>query len=98
MLSQVTSIQGLLILQPFVRNKISCNISQDLREENKRLRVLSLQTLAKESKDTIEVEEALNELACTNLTYSGHTPASAPQKQKLQPNEADDQPTKQKHT
>ena len=45
MLSRVTSLKGLLILRPFERKKISCNISEELRNENRRLRVLAQKTL-----------------------------------------------------
>ena len=45
MLSRVTSLKGLLILRTFERKKISCNMSEELRTENRRLRVLAQQTL-----------------------------------------------------
>lgn len=45
MLSCVTSLKGLLILRPFEHKKISCNISEELRTENRRLRALTQQTI-----------------------------------------------------
>lgn len=97
MLSRVTSLQGLLILRPFARNKICCNISQDLREENKRLRILSLQTLARESDDNFEVQQALAELVRANLiTERPPTPTS--RKRNLQPIESPDRLAKRRQT
>ena len=95
MLSRVTSLQGLLILRPFARNKISCNMSQDLRDENKRLRNLSLQTLARESDDDVEVDDALEEL--TRLNPSLPVPsASTSGKRDLQRDQSYDRPSKRR--
>ncbi|KAH7906696.1 hypothetical protein BJ138DRAFT_973889, partial [Hygrophoropsis aurantiaca] len=45
MCSRVTSLEGLLILRPFNINKIRCRQSEDARREEKRLYLLSLQTI-----------------------------------------------------
>ncbi|PCH37359.1 hypothetical protein WOLCODRAFT_48061, partial [Wolfiporia cocos MD-104 SS10] len=44
MISRVTSLEGLIILRPFDRGKISCRQSQDMRNEMVRLNILRLQT------------------------------------------------------
>ncbi|KAL1659065.1 hypothetical protein GGF50DRAFT_33099, partial [Schizophyllum commune] len=44
MLSRVKSLDGLFILRPFAFKKITCNLSQDLRTEFKRLEILRLKT------------------------------------------------------
>ena len=44
MVSRVTSLNGLLILRPFDRNKIRCRRSQDSRQEKERMDILQLQT------------------------------------------------------
>ena len=95
MLSRVTSLQGLLILRPFARNKISCNMSQDLRDENKRLRNLSLQTLARESDDDVEVDDALEELTRLNPSLSVPS-ASTSGKRDLQRDQLYDRPSKRR--
>ena len=47
MISRVKSLQGLMVLRPFHRSKISCNLQQDVRDELKRQRLLELGTLAR---------------------------------------------------
>ena len=47
MISRVKSLQGLMVLRPFHRSKISCNLQQDVRDELKRQRLLELSTLAR---------------------------------------------------
>ncbi|KAF8164643.1 hypothetical protein K438DRAFT_1465909, partial [Mycena galopus ATCC 62051] len=44
MLSRVTSLDGLAIVTPFPKEKISCRTSEDLRRETLRLELLALQT------------------------------------------------------
>ncbi|EMD32492.1 hypothetical protein CERSUDRAFT_37258, partial [Gelatoporia subvermispora B] len=44
MLSRVKSLDGLVILRPFRRSKISCRFSQDTRKEIDRLHELGLRT------------------------------------------------------
>ncbi|KAJ6447543.1 hypothetical protein C8R45DRAFT_757228, partial [Mycena sanguinolenta] len=44
MLSRVTSLEGLLILKPFPKSKITCRQSEDVRIEMRRQQYLSLQT------------------------------------------------------
>ncbi|EDR05731.1 uncharacterized protein LACBIDRAFT_302986 [Laccaria bicolor S238N-H82] len=63
MLSHVTSIKGLLILRSFSRNKITCNVSEDLRVENKRLREIVLETTVWCSTNVIETQAAIDNLA-----------------------------------
>ena len=47
MLSRATSLEGVLILRPFQRNRIRCNLNQDLRHElYQRLPYLTLDTMA----------------------------------------------------
>jgi hypothetical protein len=45
MISWVTSLQGLLILRPFEKKKIQCNMSEDTRKEFRRLHILNLHSL-----------------------------------------------------
>ncbi|RDB20445.1 hypothetical protein Hypma_012444 [Hypsizygus marmoreus] len=45
MVSRATSLQGLLILRPFEKKKITCCQSEDARNETERLWKLSLQTI-----------------------------------------------------
>lgn len=45
MASRATSLQGLLILRPFRRSKISCRLSQENRQEASRLRGVQLKTI-----------------------------------------------------
>ena len=47
MISRVKSLDGLMVLRPFHRSKISCNLQQDVRDELKRQRILELATLAR---------------------------------------------------
>ncbi|KAI9064824.1 hypothetical protein FKP32DRAFT_1532866, partial [Trametes sanguinea] len=44
MLSRATSLNGVLILRPFSFNKISCRMSEDVRNEMRRLETLRLKT------------------------------------------------------
>ncbi|KAG2746680.1 hypothetical protein P692DRAFT_201666657, partial [Suillus brevipes Sb2] len=44
MISHVTSLKGLLILQLFSINKIHCRQSQDARIEHQQIHILDLQT------------------------------------------------------
>ncbi|KAJ7110814.1 hypothetical protein C8R43DRAFT_826035, partial [Mycena crocata] len=44
MVSRATSLQGLVILTPFKKDKITCRQSQDVRTEFRRLRYLALTT------------------------------------------------------
>ncbi|KAJ7136458.1 hypothetical protein C8R43DRAFT_859936, partial [Mycena crocata] len=44
MVSRATSLQGLVILTPFKKDKICCRQSQDARTEFRRLRYLALST------------------------------------------------------
>lgn len=44
MISRVTSLDGLLILRPFDKDKITCRQSEESRRENSRLYILNLQT------------------------------------------------------
>ncbi|EMD34446.1 hypothetical protein CERSUDRAFT_37240, partial [Gelatoporia subvermispora B] len=44
MLSHVRSLEGLAILQPFRKSKITCRPSQDSRKDAERLTHLSLRT------------------------------------------------------
>ena len=46
MISRVKSLQGLMVLQPIHRSKISCNLQQDVRDKLKRQCLLKLGTLA----------------------------------------------------
>ncbi len=45
MLSRARSLESLLIFRPFKFSKITCRQSEDLRNENRRLEVLDLQTI-----------------------------------------------------
>ncbi|KAJ6530746.1 hypothetical protein B0H19DRAFT_1328010 [Mycena capillaripes] len=45
MLSRVTSLQGLVILTPFSKSKITCRRSEDARSEFRRLEYLALKTV-----------------------------------------------------
>jgi hypothetical protein len=45
MVSRATSLEGLVILTPFSKDKICCRRSQDVRDEFRRLRYLALQTV-----------------------------------------------------
>ena len=51
MVSQATSLAGLLILRPFHKHKIKCRQSQDSQNESKRLQLLALQTKSKHGND-----------------------------------------------
>ncbi|KAI0348767.1 hypothetical protein OH77DRAFT_1386661, partial [Trametes cingulata] len=44
MLSRATRLEGVVILRPFSMSKISTRPSGDLRRENRRIRLLALQT------------------------------------------------------
>ncbi|KAJ7715807.1 hypothetical protein B0H16DRAFT_1210338, partial [Mycena metata] len=44
MISRVTSLEGLVILMPFSKDRICCRQNEDLRLEFRRLRYLELQT------------------------------------------------------
>ncbi|OSC97380.1 hypothetical protein PYCCODRAFT_1334713, partial [Trametes coccinea BRFM310] len=44
MLSRATSLNGIIILRPFDKSKITCRPSEDLRKELRRLEILALQT------------------------------------------------------
>jgi hypothetical protein len=45
MVSRVTSLEGLVIISPFSKEKICCRTSEDLRNETVRLELLALQTI-----------------------------------------------------
>jgi hypothetical protein len=45
MVSRVTSLEGLVILSPFTKDKISCRQNEDLRLEFRRLKYLALTTI-----------------------------------------------------
>ena len=70
MLSRVTSLDGLLILRPFSKKKISCNVSEDLRLENKRLRTIALETINRCADGAVESQAAITEL--TTLANGRH--------------------------
>ena len=76
MLSRVTSLEGLLILRPFSKTKICCNVSEDLRLENRRLREIALKTVMKHSDDEIQRLTANNEWA--GLVQVDEPPQSSP--------------------
>ena len=44
--SRVKSLNGLMVLQPFCRSRITCNMQQDVQDKLKRQRLLELLTLA----------------------------------------------------
>ncbi|KAL1689109.1 hypothetical protein GGG16DRAFT_25831, partial [Schizophyllum commune] len=44
MLSRARALTGVFVLRPFAIKKITCNMSQDLRVEFKRLNILRLRT------------------------------------------------------
>ncbi|KAJ7763347.1 hypothetical protein B0H16DRAFT_1213753, partial [Mycena metata] len=44
MVSRVTSLQGLVILTPFAKDRICCRQNEDVRLEFRRLRYLELKT------------------------------------------------------
>ncbi|KAJ7165485.1 hypothetical protein C8R43DRAFT_816682, partial [Mycena crocata] len=44
MVSRATSLEGLVILTPFSKDKICCRQSEDVRTEFRRLRYLALST------------------------------------------------------
>ncbi|THU82760.1 hypothetical protein K435DRAFT_563213, partial [Dendrothele bispora CBS 962.96] len=45
MLSRATSLDGVVILRDFENKKLQCRLSEDLRVEFKRIRILQLQTI-----------------------------------------------------
>jgi hypothetical protein len=45
MVSRVTSLDGLVIISPFSKEKICCRTSEDLRNETDRIQMLALQTV-----------------------------------------------------
>jgi hypothetical protein len=45
MVSRVTSLEGLVIISPFSKERICCRTSEDLRNETARLEMLALQTI-----------------------------------------------------
>lgn len=62
MLSRVKSLDGLLILRPFNKKKISCRQSEDTRIEEKRQSVLAQQTLIDVTTDPAKRFQAQTEL------------------------------------
>ena len=71
MLSRATSLDGVIILRPFAKSKISCRQSELLRDElNKRLPRLTLQTIARFG-DADEVQEALQQLKEEDPAHAG---------------------------
>jgi hypothetical protein len=69
MISHVTSLKGLLILQLFSINKIHCRQSQDARIEHQQIHILDLQTTA-EYGDDDEHTTAKNVLTHISLSNS----------------------------
>ncbi|THU87491.1 hypothetical protein K435DRAFT_619227, partial [Dendrothele bispora CBS 962.96] len=45
MLSRATSLNGVIILRDFENKRLQCRLSEDLRIEFKRIRILQLQTI-----------------------------------------------------
>ena len=66
MVSQVTSLQGLLILRPFQKKKIQSHQSEDVRQELKQIKLLCLQTIMKTG-NTIESAAPQEKLSNTNF-------------------------------
>ena len=65
MLSRATSLQGVLILRPFQKAKITCHLSQDLRGElYQRLPLLTLQTQVRygEQSEVVTARARLSQL------------------------------------
>ncbi|KAJ6513636.1 hypothetical protein C8R47DRAFT_616626 [Mycena vitilis] len=61
MVSRATSLEGLVILTPFSKDKICCRQSEDVRKEFRRLRYLRLQTVMRYG-TAKEAEQAKKEL------------------------------------
>ncbi|KAJ6522575.1 hypothetical protein B0H19DRAFT_969754 [Mycena capillaripes] len=62
MISRVTSLDGLLILNSFSKDRITCRQSEDVRNEATRHRILALNTIA-ETGSREEAAEARSKLA-----------------------------------
>ncbi|KAJ6456835.1 hypothetical protein C8R47DRAFT_1227722 [Mycena vitilis] len=69
MISRATSLEGLVILTPFSKDKICCRQSEDVRKEFRRLRDLRLQTVMRYRLQTVmrygtaeEAEQAKKEM------------------------------------
>ncbi|THU90130.1 hypothetical protein K435DRAFT_593748, partial [Dendrothele bispora CBS 962.96] len=44
MLSRATSLEGVIIIRDFDKSRIQCRLSEDLRKELRRIRILELET------------------------------------------------------
>ena len=66
MVSRVKSLDGLLILRPFRQLKISCHMSEDVRDELKRQKLLELSTLARHGAGVL-AQAAIKELEELNF-------------------------------
>ena len=78
MVSRVKSLDGLMILRPFDRSKICCNLKQDLRDELKRQRLLELATLARygEGRIASEAAQQIDHLSLNELLTDDNVPLS----------------------
>lgn len=75
MISRVKSLDGLLIMRPFNKKKICCRLSEDVRREFGRLRMLELLTLVEHgSHDEVrDATEELTEKGLQNLIGQEYT-------------------------
>ncbi|KAJ3009702.1 hypothetical protein NUW54_g2705 [Trametes sanguinea] len=58
MLSRATTLKGVVILRPFAASKLRCRVSEDLRRENLRLRLLALKTIVQHPRSDRERSQA----------------------------------------
>lgn len=77
MLSRVKSLEGLMILRPFDRKKITSRQSEDSRREFSRLDVLNLQTKRRQSDDVDEQRRIDEELQSKSLPCSAYQKGDA---------------------
>lgn len=78
-LSRVKSLEGLIIMQPFRINCITCRQSEDLRHEMRRLEILNLLTIINTTSNGTERAQAELDLSaqtggpCSAMTVSAET-------------------------
>lgn len=73
MISRVRSLEGLVILRPFDKGKVTCRQSEDARRETKHLAILELQTTAFTG-NVDEARVALSSLAELGVDIRATTP------------------------